>query len=218
MSNEGKIKASIFLILLKCIVVEYSNGNESFAGRLFSNYGPLNMLIPSFSISNLNYFSRGFCQKFYEENFLFKLKLQKSMSICSILQKMRMSNFVWFVILKWSPFEFKVKSWKICPFLEMFFSEIKNADVSNFSWIKYVGNDFSFLEKGHIWVYYCWNYGPLNLKAELKADFWLQIGVYSRKNCPRHGSGWLPPANSYWSGDVVLMFLMLFLKSIDIFS
>ena len=93
---------------------------------------------------------------------------------------------------------------------------MKNLSIfgANFSWIKYVGNDFSFLEKGHTSVYYCWNYGPSNLKAELKESF----GVYSRKNCPRHGSARLPPADSYWSSDVVLMFLMLFLKSIDIFS
>ena len=90
----------------------------------------------------------------------------------------------------------KVKNWKICPFLGVVFSEIKNADILNFSWIKYFGNYFSFLIKWHIWVCYCWNYGPSNLKAELKADFWLQIGIYSRKNCPRHGSGQLPPANS----------------------
>ena len=77
------------------------------------------------------------------------------------------------------------------------FSEIKKCWHFEFSWIKYFGNDFSFLIKWHIWVYYCWNYGPSNLKAELKADFWLQIGIYSRKNCPRNGSGQLPPANSY---------------------
>ena len=97
---------------------------------------------------------------------------------------------------KWRPFEYKIKSWKLCPFLGLLFSGIKNADILNFSWIKYFGNYFSFLIKWHIWVYYCWNYGPSNLKAELKADFWLQIGIYSWKNCPRYGSGQLPPANS----------------------
>ena len=44
MSDEGKIKASILLILLKCIVVGYFDGDESFTGRLFSIYGPLNTL------------------------------------------------------------------------------------------------------------------------------------------------------------------------------
>ena len=90
------------------------------------------------------------------------------------------------------------------------FSEIKKCWHFEFSWMKYFGNDFSFLIKWHIWVYYCWNYGPSNLKAELKVDLWLQIGIYSRKCCPRHGSGQLPPANRWWTGDVVLMFLILF--------
>ena len=62
--------------------------------------------------------------------------------------------------------------------------------------IKYFGNDFSFLIKWRIWVYCCWNYRPSNFKAELKADFWLEIGIYSRKKCPRHGSGQLTPENS----------------------
>ena len=74
------------------------------------------------------------------------------------------------------------------------FSEIKKCWHFEFSWIKYFGNDFSFLIKWHIWVYYCWNYGPSNLKAELKA-FWFQIVIYSRKKCPRNGSGQLSPAN-----------------------
>ena len=56
----------------------------------------------------------------------------------------------------------------------------------------------SHFSKNDIWVYYCWNYGPSNLKADLKAAFWLQIGIYSRKNYPRHGSGQIPLANSSW--------------------
>ena len=76
------------------------------------------------------------------------------------------------------------------------FSEIKNADILNFSWTNYLGNYFSFLIKRHIRVCYCWNYGPSNLKAELKANFWFQIGIYPRKNRPRHGSGQLPPVNN----------------------
>ena len=116
---------------------------------------------------------------------------------------------LWYWISLW-PFEYKVKSWEICPFWD--------ADILNFSWIKYFSNDSSFLKKWHIWVYYCWNYWASNLKADLKADFWSQIHTYSRKNYLRHSSGKLPPANSYWSGDVGLMFLMSFLKSIDTFS
>ena len=48
MSSEGNIKGPIFLIPLKCIVVGYSNGNESFIGKLFSNYGTLKMLLHFF--------------------------------------------------------------------------------------------------------------------------------------------------------------------------
>ena len=48
LSKEGNIKSSVLLILLKCIVGGYSNGNESFTGRLFSNYEPFNMLFHFF--------------------------------------------------------------------------------------------------------------------------------------------------------------------------
>ena len=58
MSNEGNIKDSILLILLKCINVGYSNGNKSFTSRLFSNYEPLNMLFHFFDISFIVFFSR----------------------------------------------------------------------------------------------------------------------------------------------------------------
>ena len=58
----------------------------------------------------------------FKETILVQLKFQKSISRCSILQKIRMSNFV---ILKWRPFEYKVKSWKICPFLGLFFRNKK---------------------------------------------------------------------------------------------
>ena len=37
----------------------------------------------------------------------------------------------------------------------------------------------------------------VELENKLKVDFWLKIGIYSRKNCPRHGSRQLPPANSW---------------------
>ena len=98
LSNEWNIKDSILMILLTCIVMGYSNGNESFTGRLFSNYEPLNMLFHFFRY--LTYSARDFCQKVYEETILFQLKFQKSISRCSILQKIRMPNFV---ILKCEP-------------------------------------------------------------------------------------------------------------------
>ena len=81
--------------------------------------------IPLFSISHLQCFSRNFYQKVYEETILFQLKFQKSISRCSILQKIRMSNFV---VLKWWLFG-------------AVFPEIKKCGHSEFSWIKYFGND-----------------------------------------------------------------------------
>ena len=65
----------LLLILLKYIVVGYSNGNENLTGRVFSNYEPLNMLFHFFRY--LTYSARDFCQKGYEETILFQLKFQK---------------------------------------------------------------------------------------------------------------------------------------------
>ena len=67
MSNEGNIKASILLIYLKCIVVGYSNGNESFTGRLLSNYGPLNMLFHFFRYLIYSVFHEAFVKKFMKK-------------------------------------------------------------------------------------------------------------------------------------------------------
>ena len=51
------------LLLLKCILAGCSNGNESFTGRLFSNYRPLNMLFHFFfDISFIVFFT--FVNKF----------------------------------------------------------------------------------------------------------------------------------------------------------
>ena len=113
------IKASILLILLKCIFVGYSDGNESFTGRLFSNDGPLNMLFRFFRYLIYSVFHKTFANKFMKK-LSFQLKFQKSISRCSILRKIRMFNFV---ILKWRPFENKVKSWKICQFWGLFFQK-----------------------------------------------------------------------------------------------
>ena len=138
-----------------------------------------------FDISFVMFF-RDFCQNIYDETIFFQSKV---ISRCSILQKIKMSN----LILKWWPFEYKVKRWKIYQFLGLFFQKQKECWHFEFSWIRYFGNDFM---KWHIWVSYFWDYGPSNFKAELKADFWLQIGIYSSKNCPRHSSGRLPPTKT----------------------
>ena len=130
----SSIKASILLILLKCIVLGFSNGNTSFTSRLFSNYGSLNMLFYFFDISFILWcFLRDFFQKVYE-TILFQLKFQKSISRYSILQKVWMSNFV---ILKW----------RHLPVYGAHFTEIKICWHFEFSWIKYFGNDFSFFIK-----------------------------------------------------------------------
>ena len=73
-------------------------------------------------------FSLDFCQKVYEETILFQLKFQKPISRYSILQKIKMSNFV---RLKWLPFE--GKKLKNLFIFGAVFSEIKNADILNFS-------------------------------------------------------------------------------------
>ena len=67
LSNEGNIKASILLILLKCIVMGYSNGNESFTGRFFLNYGSLNMLLHFFRYLIYSVFHETFVKKFMKK-------------------------------------------------------------------------------------------------------------------------------------------------------
>ena len=54
-------------MLLKCIVVGYSNGNESFTGRLFSNYGPLNMLFHFFRYLIYSVFHDTFVKSFMKK-------------------------------------------------------------------------------------------------------------------------------------------------------
>ena len=51
-----------------------------------------------------------------------QFKFQKPVLRCSMLQKIKMPNFA---ILKWRPFEYKVKSRKLGPFLECFFRKKK---------------------------------------------------------------------------------------------
>ena len=63
----GNIKASILLILLKCTFVGCSNRNESFTGRLFSNYGPLNMLFHFFRYLIYSVFHETFVKKFMKK-------------------------------------------------------------------------------------------------------------------------------------------------------
>ena len=129
MWNKGCIKDSVLLILLIFIVVGYSNGNKSFTGRLFSNYESVEYAIPFFSYLIFFDISRDFSQNVYRETILFQLKIQKSISRCSILQKIRVPNFV--------------KKLKNLSFLGAVFSEIKKCWHFGFPWIKYFGNDYS---------------------------------------------------------------------------
>ena len=64
---RGNIKSSILLIILKCIVVGYSNGNESFTGRLFSDYGLLNMLFHFFRYLIYSVFHDTFVKRFIKK-------------------------------------------------------------------------------------------------------------------------------------------------------
>ena len=132
LSNKGNIKASILLKLLKCIVVGYSNGNESFTSRLFSSYGSLNMLF---------HFSRYLIYSVFHETFvkMFMTKLSFSSSkfknpFQDVVSYRRLGCLIlWY--------------WNVGPLnTEMFvsfwgcFFRNKRADILNFSWIKYLSN------------------------------------------------------------------------------
>ena len=52
---------------------------------------------------------------------------------------------------------------KILSFLVLFISKIKIADIFNFPSVKYLDKRLSFLKIWHMWVNYCWKYGPSNL-------------------------------------------------------
>ena len=67
LSNERNIKTSILLMLLKCIVVSYLNRNGRFTGRLFSNYGLLNMLFHFFRYLIYSVFHDTFVKRFIKK-------------------------------------------------------------------------------------------------------------------------------------------------------
>ena len=52
---------------------------------------------------------------------------------------------------------------KILSFLGLFVSKTKRTDIFNFPSVKYFDKRLSFLKIWHIWVKYCWNYGPFKL-------------------------------------------------------
>ena len=61
------LKPDFLLILLKCIVLGYSNENESFTGRLFSNYGLLNKLFHFFQYLIYSVFHDTFVKRFIKK-------------------------------------------------------------------------------------------------------------------------------------------------------
>ena len=70
----GIIKASILLILLKCIAVGYSSGNESLTGRLFSNYRTCYSIY--FDISFIVFFTRLLSKSLWR-NYPFSAQISK---------------------------------------------------------------------------------------------------------------------------------------------
>ena len=77
----GNIKTSILLIILKCIVVGYSNGNKSFTGRLFSNYGLLNMLFHFFWYLIDRVFHETFVKRFMKKLSFFSSNFKNQLKI-----------------------------------------------------------------------------------------------------------------------------------------
>ena len=65
LSNKGNINASILLILLKCIVLGCSDGNESFIGKLFQVTGRWICYSIFFDISFIVFFTRLLSKSFW---------------------------------------------------------------------------------------------------------------------------------------------------------
>ena len=94
------------LIVLKCIVVGYSNG-KNFTGRLFSNYELLNMLFHFFWYLIYSVFHEAFVKKFMQKLSFFNSNFKNQFQDVVHYRKLGLSNFV---ILKWLPFEYNAKS------------------------------------------------------------------------------------------------------------
>ena len=115
LSNEGNIKASILLILLKCIVTGYSNGNESFTGRFFLNYGSLNMLLHFFRYLIYSVFHETFVKNFMKKLSFSSSNFKNPSQDVVHYRKLRCLT-LWY----WNGSPLRVKSWKNCPFLGLF--------------------------------------------------------------------------------------------------
>ena len=146
MSNEGNIKASILLILLKCFFVGCSNGNEIFTGKLFSNYGPLNILFHFFRYLIYSVFHKMFVKKFMKKLSFLSSNFKNPVQEVVYYRKLGCRT-LWY----WNggPLNIRQKVEKIVRFWAVFFFRNKCWHFE-FSWMKYFGNDFSFLIKWHI--------------------------------------------------------------------
>ena len=114
------------LILLKCIVAGYPNRNESLTGRLFSNYGSLNILLHFFRYLIYSVFHETFVKNFMKKLSFFSANFKNPFQDVVYYWKL-----IFLTLWYWIGGPLKVKSWKICPFWGCF-SEIKNADILNF--------------------------------------------------------------------------------------
>ena len=130
MSNEGNIKASILLILLKYIVVGYSNGNESFTSTLFSNYGSLNTLFHFFRLLIYSVFHETFVKKLMKKLSFFSSNFKNPFQDVEYYRKLR-----YLTLWNWNGSPLKIKSWQICPFVQIHLSHESNSSViiSHFS-------------------------------------------------------------------------------------
>ena len=95
LSNEGNINASILLILLKCIVLGCSDGNESFIGKLFSSYRSLNMLLHFFQYLIYSVFHETFIKKFLKKLSFFSSDFKNSFQDVVYYRKLR-SLTLWY--------------------------------------------------------------------------------------------------------------------------
>ena len=131
MWNERNIKTSILLILLKCIFVDYSNRNESFTGRLFSNYGSLNMLFHFSRYLICSVFHETFVKKFMKKLSFFSSNFKNPFQDVVYYRKSRCLT-LWY----WNGGPFEDKKLKNLSIFGAVFWEIKNVETLNFSWIK----------------------------------------------------------------------------------
>ena len=140
MLNEGNIKDSILLILLKCIVAGFSNGNESFTGRLLSNYESLNMPFHFFDISLIVFSMRLLSKSFFMKKLsIFSSNFKNSFQAVVYYRKLGCPTLWCWNGALW----IEGKKLKNLSVFGAAFSEIKKCWHFEFSWIKYFGNDFS---------------------------------------------------------------------------